>query len=106
MSAHATHAATTPIPVQLSEPEFTTFIFPHLSMPKYKSPVKRGGKPGQRVADGSEFLQTTTWEDTMQGRHSAIHITIDDHTRATLCGWLRRHTTPVSLAKRARAILV
>jgi len=24
----------TPIPVQLSEPEFTEFIFPHLSMPK------------------------------------------------------------------------
>jgi hypothetical protein len=26
--------ATTPIPVQLSETEFTTFIFPHLSMPE------------------------------------------------------------------------
>ena len=25
--------ATTPIPVQLSEPEFIAFIFPHLSMP-------------------------------------------------------------------------
>ena len=24
----------TPIPVQLSEPEFNQFIFPHLSMPK------------------------------------------------------------------------
>jgi hypothetical protein len=26
--------ATTPIPVQLSEPEFIAFIFPHLSMPR------------------------------------------------------------------------
>ncbi len=42
----------------------------------------------------------------MQGRHSAIHIEIDDHSRATLCGWLRRHKTPVSLAKRARAVLL
>ena len=34
MSTPATNAATTPIPVQLSEPEFTEFIFPYLSMPK------------------------------------------------------------------------
>ena len=34
MSAPATNAATTPIPVQLSATEFTEFIFPHLSMPK------------------------------------------------------------------------
>ena len=34
MSAHATQAATTPIPVQLSATEFTAFLFPHLSMPK------------------------------------------------------------------------
>src|SRR5882724_6784002 len=26
----------------------------------------------------------------MQGRHSAIHIGMDDHTRATLTGWLRK----------------
>src|SRR5262245_22536840 len=34
MSTTAKNPATTPIPVQLSEPEFTEFIFPHLSMPK------------------------------------------------------------------------
>jgi len=34
MNTTAAKPATTPIPVQLSEPEFTTFIFPHLSMPK------------------------------------------------------------------------
>jgi transposase len=34
MSAPATNAATTPIPVQLSETEFNPFIFSHLSMPK------------------------------------------------------------------------
>jgi hypothetical protein len=34
MRAQAKNAATTPIPVQLSEPEFDAFIFPHLSMPK------------------------------------------------------------------------
>lgn len=42
----------------------------------------------------------------MQGRHSAIHIAIDDPTRATLAGWLRRQKTPVGLAKRAHAILL
>lgn len=41
----------------------------------------------------------------MQGRHSAVRMTIDDPTRATLAGWLRRQQTPVALAKRARAIL-
>jgi transposase len=34
MSITAAKPATTPIPVQLSETEFTTFLFPHLSMPK------------------------------------------------------------------------
>jgi transposase len=34
MSTAAKNPDTTPIPVQLSEPEFTEFIFPHLSMPK------------------------------------------------------------------------
>ena len=34
MSTTAQQPATTPIPVQLSEPECTAFILPHLSMPK------------------------------------------------------------------------
>jgi hypothetical protein len=42
----------------------------------------------------------------MQGRHSAIHIAVDDQTRTTLAGWLRRQKTPVALAKRAQAILL
>lgn len=41
----------------------------------------------------------------MQGRHSAIGIAIDAHTRTTLTGWLRKQKTPVGLAKRAQAIL-
>ena len=42
----------------------------------------------------------------MQGRHSAIHMAVDDQTRATLAGWLRRQKTPVALAKRAQAIVL
>jgi len=42
----------------------------------------------------------------MQGRHSAIGIAIDDHTRATLAGWLRKQQTPVGIAKRAQAMLL
>jgi transposase len=34
MSTTAQQPVTTPIPVQLSAPEFTAFILPHLSMPK------------------------------------------------------------------------
>jgi transposase len=42
MSTTAPKPATTPIPVQLSEPEFEAFIFPHLSMPKRGPKCKLG----------------------------------------------------------------
>src|SRR5919205_3611808 len=42
MSTTAPKPATTPIPVQLSEHEFTAFLLPHLSMPKRGSKCKLG----------------------------------------------------------------
>jgi transposase len=42
MSTTASKPATTPIPVQLSEHEFTAFILPHLSMPKRGPKCKLG----------------------------------------------------------------
>jgi transposase len=42
MSTTAPKAATTPIPVQLSELEFTAFILPYLSMPKRGPKCKLG----------------------------------------------------------------
>jgi transposase len=42
MTTQAKNPATTPIPVQLSETEFNTFIFPHLSMPKRGPTCKLG----------------------------------------------------------------
>src|ERR687887_1915115 len=42
MSTTAPQLATTPIPVQLSEPEFEAFILPHLSMPKRGPKCKLG----------------------------------------------------------------
>ena len=42
MSTRAQHAATTPIPVQLSAPEFNEFILPHLSRPKRGPKCKLG----------------------------------------------------------------
>jgi len=42
MSTTAPKSATTPIPVQLSEPEFEAFILPHLSMPKRGPKCKLG----------------------------------------------------------------
>ena len=42
MSTTAPQPATTPIPVQLSEPEFDAFILPYLSMPKRGPKCKLG----------------------------------------------------------------
>jgi transposase len=42
MSTPAPQLATTPIPVQLSAPEFATFLLPHLSMPKRGPKCKLG----------------------------------------------------------------
>src|SRR5215470_2919969 len=42
MGTTAPKPATTPIPVQLSEHEFTAFIMPHLSMPKRGPKCKLG----------------------------------------------------------------
>ncbi len=42
MSTTARKSATTPLPVQLSAPEFETFILPHLSMPKCGPKCKLG----------------------------------------------------------------
>jgi hypothetical protein len=42
MSITAPMPATTPIPVQLSEPEFIAFILPYLSMPKRGPKCKLG----------------------------------------------------------------
>jgi hypothetical protein len=42
MSTMTESPATTPIPVQLSEPEFIAFIFPYLSMPKRGPKCKLG----------------------------------------------------------------
>jgi transposase len=42
MSNMTESPATTPIPVQLSEPEFVAFIFPHLSMPRRGPQCKLG----------------------------------------------------------------
>jgi transposase len=42
MSQMPESPATTPIPVQLSEPEFIAFIFPHLSMPRRGPKCKLG----------------------------------------------------------------
>jgi transposase len=42
MSTMVPQPATTPIPVQLSEPEFEAFILPHLSMPRRGPKCKLG----------------------------------------------------------------
>src|SRR5215510_4221642 len=42
MSTTTPNPVTTPIPVQLSEPEFSAFILPHLSMPKRGPKCKLG----------------------------------------------------------------
>lgn len=73
---------------------------------KCKSPLKREGKAGKLVAEESLYAHNPCEEGTLQGRHSALHIALEDSPRATLQGWLRQPKTPLALAKRARAILL
>jgi hypothetical protein len=42
----------------------------------------------------------------MRGRPSHLKVEIDEHTRTTLEGWLRRQKIPAGLATRARAMLL
>jgi hypothetical protein len=42
----------------------------------------------------------------MRGRPSQLKVEINDATRTTLEGWLRRQKTPMGLATRARAMLL
>ena len=79
MSNMTKSPATTPIPVQLSEPEFAAFIFPHLSMPRRGPKCKLGyhtvfnlilgvlytgrqwkGLPVPRAGDGTAMIHYTT----------------------------------------------
>ena len=53
MSITAAKPATTPIPVQLSAPEFTAFILPHLSMPKRGPKCKLGYQGLQPQVSGN-----------------------------------------------------
>jgi hypothetical protein len=60
---------------------------------KYKSPLQRDGKIGNVVTDWSLYWHTPSEESNMQGRHSALHIALDDSTRAHYkdgCGNRRR----------------
>ena len=61
MSTTAPKPVTTPIPVQLSEPEFTAFILPHLSMPKRGPKCKLGysGFSGYKHQKGEKIIAIT-----------------------------------------------
>ncbi len=57
MSTTAQQPVTTPIPVQLAEPEFEAFILPHLSMPKRGPKCKsRSREIRGRIADQANKL--------------------------------------------------
>ena len=51
-------STTTPIPVQLSGPEFITFIFPHLSMPMRGPKCKLGYHRVFNLILSSPYLAT------------------------------------------------
>ena len=60
MSTTAPTPATTPIPVQLSEPEFETFILPHLSMPKRGPKCKLGYYRAGYPLKAGQFMTSVT----------------------------------------------
>src|ERR671917_146386 len=59
MNTTAKNADITPIPVQLSESEFTAFIFPHLSMPKRGPKCKIGVRRQCGASLGREETRCT-----------------------------------------------
>src|SRR6266478_2355330 len=109
MSTTAPKPVTTPIPVQLSEPEFTTFILPYLSMPKRGPKCKLGyyrvfnlilrvlytgmqwkGLPVPKDANGTPAIHYTTvykvfakWADDGSLWHafvaSVAHLSAEKH---------------------------
>src|SRR5262245_47947225 len=59
----------------------------------------------KRVQSFHEYAPYT--ENAMpRGQKTDIPVALDDHTRATLAGWLRRPKTPMGLARRAQAMLL
>jgi transposase len=101
--------ATTPIPVQLSETEFTEFILPHLSMPKRGPGSKLGYHhvfnlilwvlytgmqwkclPVPKAPDGTDAIHYTTvykvfarWSDDASLEHAFVaslaHLSVHNH---------------------------
>jgi hypothetical protein len=62
MSTTVQKPATTPIPVQLSAPEFEAFILPHLSMPKRGPKCKLGyHRVFNLIEDVSHVLGPLRW---------------------------------------------
>ena len=68
MSTTVQKPATTPIPVQLSAPEFEAFIFPHLSMPK------RGPKCKLGYAWEDKFKRLLLRFERIQQRHYGMKL--------------------------------
>jgi len=109
MNTIAPKPATTPIPVQLSEPEFEAFILPYLSMPKRGPKCKLGyyrvfnlilwvlytgmqwkGLPVPREPDGTPAIHYTTvykvfakWADDGSLWHAFVasvrHLAAEKH---------------------------
>jgi hypothetical protein len=66
--------ATTPIPVQLSGPEFIAFIFLHLSRPRRGSKCKLGYRAAR--SPSSAIIAGTTMEDAARQRFRPGLVTV------------------------------
>jgi hypothetical protein len=71
MSTTAPQPVTTPIPVQLSEPEFEAFILPHLSMPRRGPKCKLGYHRDCSRATG--FIQLVH-DEVLQGFVAGLRL--------------------------------
>jgi hypothetical protein len=69
MSTTAPKPATTPIPVQLSAPEFEAFILPHLSMPKRGPKCKLGYYRVFNLILWVLYTYCISWRNLRGGRH-------------------------------------
>ena len=67
MSTTAPKPVTTPIPVQLSEPEFEAFILPHLSMPKRGTRLQGEWSRVERFSVKPGKVRVTTLKEARDG---------------------------------------
>jgi hypothetical protein len=122
MSTTGQKPATTPIPVQLSEPEFDAFILPHLSMPKRGPKCKLGyhrvfnlilwvlytgmqwkclpvpKDPHGKPAIHYSYCSRADYQSAHEPSRASVSILAADLSPLSVCSYSHRDSKPIALA--------